>query len=569
MRRIFLVGTTIIIFWLSACTHENPPFPNAPLPPNPYPLSPTNTPFQPIPWTLTPSMTPTASPTIGPSATPSPTPAPYSIWVDPALPPGVLNSLYLPAELGLKTDQAAGSDWQLRVGTENPVSEWVYVLVAPFPTLTDGVTGEQLLRAWQGKTGAGDLEGQPLLMAESTLEVLSILWGEPATNAVKSIAVAGIDDPGIGDPGYSNPGYMAIIPFEELTPQWKVMAIDGISPIHKDFAMDDYELVVPISLEGAAPVMPIIPASNRDPGKLTILAMTGVTALVRATAFAMEQRGVTYPAQDIGELLRSADITHISNEVPFAEDCPYPNPVQEDMHFCSAEKYIGLLEEVGTDVVELTGDHFADWGAEAMLFTLELYDERGWVYYGGGENLQKGRKAVIIEHNGNKLGLIGCNAKGGGYAQASESNPGAVACDWEWMTAQIEAMRAQGILPIATFQHFEYYTYSAQANQIRDAERMTEAGAVIISGSQAHQPQAFEFSNGGFVHHGLGNLFFDQLDVSEETRQGFIDLHVFYEGRHISTELVTIIFVDYARPRLMTAEERVQLLQAVFAASGW
>jgi poly-gamma-glutamate synthesis protein (capsule biosynthesis protein) len=137
------------------------------------------------------------------------------------------------------------------------------------------------------------------------------------------------------------------------------------------------------------------------------------------------------------------------------------------------------------------------------------------------------------------------------------------------MQNKITDLRAEDYLPIATFQHFEYYTYAAQPNQIRDAGRMTEAGAVIVSGSQAHQPQAFEFSQGGFIHHGLGNLFFDQLDVSEATRQGFIDLHVFYDGRHISTDLVTIYFIDYARARLMTPGERSALLTAVFSASGW
>jgi poly-gamma-glutamate synthesis protein (capsule biosynthesis protein) len=111
--------------------------------------------------------------------------------------------------------------------------------------------------------------------------------------------------------------------------------------------------------------------------------------------------------------------------------------------------------------------------------------------------------------------------------------------------------------------------FSTNADQIRDAARMTGAGAVIVSGSQAHQPQAFEFSEGGFVHHGLGNLFFGQLDISEPTRQGFIDRHIFYDGRHISTELITIYFIDYARARLMAPQERAALLKAVFSASGW
>nr|HID15052.1 hypothetical protein [Anaerolineae bacterium] len=67
---------------------------------------------------------------------------------------------------------------------------------------------------------------------------------------------------------------------------------------------------------------------------------------------------------------------------------------------------------------------------------------------------------------------------------------------------------------------------------------------------------------------GLGNLFFDQMQ-SLETRQEFVDRHVFYDGRHISTELLTAMLEDYARPRPMTDEEREALLRAAFGASGW
>jgi poly-gamma-glutamate synthesis protein (capsule biosynthesis protein) len=54
-----------------------------------------------------------------------------------------------------------------------------------------------------------------------------------------------------------------------------------------------------------------------------------------------------------------------------------------------------------------------------------------------------------------------------------------------------------------------------------------------------------------------------------EYRQGFLDRHVFYAGRHISTELLTAMLEDYARPRPMTAEERRVLLASTFAVSGW
>lgn len=184
-------------------------------------------------------------------------------------------------------------------------------------------------------------------------------------------------------------------------------------------------------------------------------------------------------------------------------------------------------------------------------------------------DLNDGRKAALLEINGNRVAFIGCNGKGGSFAQASETNPGAVACDLEWMSQEISRLKQEGYLVVATFQHHEYYTYSAQPDQQQDFRRVAEAGAVIVSGSQAHQPQGMEFLNGSFIHYGLGNLFFDQYDLCPACRQGFIDRHVFYEGRYISTELLPIQFIDYARSRPMTVEEASDLLQTLFSASGW
>jgi len=98
---------------------------------------------------------------------------------------------------------------------------------------------------------------------------------------------------------------------------------------------------------------------------------------------------------------------------------------------------------------------------------------------------------------------------------------------------------------------------------------MAQAGAVIVSGSQAHQPQGMEFLNSSFIHYGLGNLFFDQYGLCEACRQGLIDQHIFYDGRYISTEFLPIQFIDYARSRPMTTQETAKLFDSLFAASGW
>ncbi len=536
----------------------------------------TPTPFQPIQDSQTPVPTEQALPTSTPTipATLKPTPviesSPNSIWIPSYLPVEFSSQLNLPAEFDLALSPEAGLV-QLEVGDQHPVSHWVYALVTPYPTIPDQVSLQDIKQSWKGNP-SGPFAGQPLFMDESTFGVFAAWWGEPAPQVVE---IASEEE--LLERAWDQQPSWGILPFESLEPGWKVLAIDGQSPLRKGFEANNYALTVPFSLVGDSQLVEELagslesPASNRDPDLLTTVAVTGVTALVRATAFAMHRNGITYPARDIGEFLHNADITHISNEIPFTPDCPFPNPIQADLRFCSRPEYIELLEEVGTDIVELTGDHFGDWGPEAMRYTLEMYEERDWKYYGGGYDRKDARQARLIEHNGNLIAFIGCNGKGGGYATASESQPGAVACDYDWMQKEIARLVEDGYQVIATFQHFEYYTYAPQPDQVRDFRALAEAGAAIVSGSQSHQPQGMEFFNNAFIHYGLGNLFFDQYHFCTDYAcdDGFIDVHVFYDGEYLGNELIPIVFEDYARPRLMDQEEKAKLLNKVFSASNW
>lgn len=498
-----------------------------------------------------------------------------SWWLSPALPEVFRARLTLPlgAPLVEDSDQA---NLLLSVNEGEIISHWVYALVAPFPTIIDEVSLDDLQAAWRGQ--ASSPFSVPLLLSAETEAVFSAWWGAPDDGAVQVEPASDL----LQTAWSSRPAW-ALIPFEELQPKWKVLAVDGHSPVRKDFDIEEYALSVPIGLggdptllaealerHGPASSTPLVPLANRDANKLTTVILTGVTALVRATAYEMERKGITYPAEDIGPMLREADLTHISNEVPFAQDCPPPDPVQRNLIFCSDTSYIALLEEVGVDVIELTGDHFNDWSKAAMLFTLDLYKERAWPYYGGGANIEEARQPLTIEHNGNKLAFIGCNGKGGNYASADVDYPGAVACDYELMENQVRGLVADGYLVIATFQHNEVYTFIPQPTLIRDFTRISGAGASIVSGSQAHQSHGVEFPrDDALIMYGLGNLFFDQRGVVDFGDKALIARHVFYDGRYISTEIITIQFVDFAKPRFMTAEERTAFLTLIFDASIW
>jgi poly-gamma-glutamate synthesis protein (capsule biosynthesis protein) len=530
------------------------------------PNTPTSTP---LPITA-PSQVPTAT-EIAAIPELTPTSLPLLVWIDPRLPGEILDTIGDALSLVRVTSKEKAL-LSLTIETEKPIISWAYALAAPFATITDDVSVESLIAFWQ--TNA-DFPARVLVMPPAIFDSLKARYGNPMGD------VHPLAEDNLLNYCQTHQNAWAIVPFEKLEPQWKVISLDGISPIRKDFVAESYPLMVQIGWDEsyrtvteteyqlANDAISSVPASNRQADKLTTVVLTGVTAMTRATAKEMELYGVLSPAASIGELMREADIAHVSNEVPFASDCPAPQWQQAvDLVFCSNDEYIELMREIGTDVVELTGDHFSDYGPEAMVHTLEMYDAEGWPYYGGGIDIEEAKQPLKITHNGNKIAFLGCNAKAPGYATASETNPGALHCDLDEMVNTIQSLKDEGYQVIFTFQHEEIYRWQPTEDLIADFRIVSDAGATIVSGSQAHQPHMLEFYGDSLIHYGLGNLFFDQLGWFEDTNKAFLDRHVFYDGKYLGVELITVQFFNWSTPTLMTPEARAAMLERLFAESG-
>ena len=451
----------------------------------------------------------------------------------------------------------------------------IYYIMAPvvsFYNISDGIVWDDILDWWSGDMTAFDgffgAEDPPLMIVEEIdHRILQKILGQPSNENIQVVSGDAVQDS-----LRIIEGAIAITSFENIKKQSKVLSISEMSVFDRELDYDDYPLAFSVMLTGtdkeavgsAAMSLEGIEITNRDMSKLTSLVMTGVTAMVRGTASRMEKYGVQYPGEKIVDVLKDADITHISNEVPFKEGCEVS--VDKFPYFCSKPSYIELLEYVGTDVVELTGNHMNDQGHEWFIYTLEMYDEKGWPYFGGGRDLEESYKPAIIESNGNKFAFLGFCWWGPAYDWATEDTPGSAPPNFEDFEEIIKDLKNQGYIVIFTFQYLESYQYDPVGQQKIDFRRMAEAGADIISGSQSHQPQGMEFTEDWFINYGLGNLFFDQMRELG-TRQGLIAKHIFYNGEHINTVIITTMLEDYSQPRLATKEERALILESVFAAS--
>jgi hypothetical protein len=500
---------------------------------------------------------------VPPTATITNTPTPDGLWIAPGV-PAPLRTLAGSWNIPLVNDAASATQI---LDVSDTGSAWIYTLVAPFPTVTDDILYADLLSTWQG-VPAEPLTGRAILMDDSTLAAFTAHWGAPASGSVRSVPADQLLET-----AWAEMPAWAIIPFEAVQPKWKVLSVDGQSPIRNDFNADTYPLRINFSL--SSPSSFTLPETNRDPAKLTTVVLTGVTALVRATALTMEMKGVTYPGSLVGDWLREADIAHISNEVTFDPECGYPK-FSSSLVLCSDPKYMDLLLDVGTDIVEVTGDHLLDRSFAALTGTFATYKEHGIPYYGGGVNAEEARQPVLMEVNGNKIAFMGCNGKPEIFQKATDTTPGPAECDYAFFGDQIRALKAQGYMVIFTFQHNECYSASPCYYVEEGFHSVADAGATVVSGSQAHFPHIMAFRGDAFIHYGLGNLFFDQMsyilpsgEVIDGTRLEFLDRHVFYDGRYLGVELLTAMLEDYARPRPMTPDEREVFLLDYFYFSGF
>ncbi len=516
---------------------------------------------------------------------PSPTPAPKPIVVTLAglpetyaeplhaavvgIPPVVDGGAERPVAIVDAGDQATVRLALVpRPVAQNPLAERFYAVVAPFPTITDDITLGELRERWTGGSGKGILCVTP----EAADDLTAVLGSNrnveivPAEEMLARLEAA--------------PQAIGILPFDRLDPRFKVLVVDGANVLDNHLDATTYPLAVAIAVEGPDAALlverlagAIQPRTNRDPGKLTTLIMTGVTAMTRMTALKMEQKGYTYPAEIISATLRAADITHVSNEVPFIPGCKV-NPTPGNLTMCSDTTYWAALEAIGTDIVGLSGNHVNDFGAEGARTSINWYREHGIPIYGSGMNSAEACAPLMWEHNGNTFAFLAALAFDPWYAWATDTEPGA--CYYydhkDEILKKVAELSRQVDIVAVELQYYETYNPYPTDKQVEEFRELRAAGADIVTGVQSHVPQAMEPYGAndpggpGIIVYGLGNLFFDQM-WSWETRTELYARHTIYDGRVLSTEILTGVLEDYAQPRWATPEERAGILKSIFDAA--
>ncbi len=305
---------------------------------------------------------------------------------------------------------------------------------------------------------------------------------------------------------------------------------------------------------------------------------TGVTALARAMQTKLNQVGdAGYFAEKIADFLSATDLTHISNEVSFADSCTTSSG---STTLCADPRMIKAIEAIGTDIVELTGNHNNDWSAKANLSSLALYEEKGYKTFGGGKDEETAKIPLKLDEKNTKITWIGVNqstsTKANGQG-ALGSHPGANIYDEKTVKEQIESAKKDGDFVIVDVQFFECYSYPAKGTEMPSCDapisgqqsffrHLIDLGADMVVGTQAHQPQTYEIYSGRPIYYGLGNLFFDQV-YWPGTERGIILTHYFLNGKLLQTRISPTIYDTALQVQLMDKSSAEQFLTRILKSS--
>ncbi|MDD5731492.1 MAG: CapA family protein [Patescibacteria group bacterium] len=457
------------------------------------------------------------------------------------------NTIFSSKNQSVKTQESPKINQKSGIITDNKKGEKFFVPVSNFSYIEDNVTKDDLKMFFTEKQSGPQ---KYYILEENQNELKDYFQNNLLAQTIKNIDEL---------VNIIKSGDIALIPFDKLVPQLKVLSLDGQNILDKDISNSN--LVYPKIKDTK---------NNRDVSKINQIDITGVSAVSRTVQSVIDKKNdPIYPARAVMDELKKADITTIDSESSFFNGCP--NVSGESLSLCGKPSSIEAFEAIGTDVVDLTGNHQSDFGSEKFSESIGYLESAGFEYFGGGKNKNDAAKILYKNLGNKKVAFLGYayfdSLNGETYGTIATNNRSGVNFySPEKVIHDINNAKTNADFVVLDYQFTETYSYLPLAEQIKVFHDAIDSGADIVIGIQAHQPQKIEFYKNKPIFYGLGNFFFDQM-WSYPTRQGLIPQLTFYDGRLASIEILTTMLYDYSQPRFSYGEEREKLLKEVLPES--
>lgn len=189
----------------------------------------------------------------------------------------------------------------------------------------------------------------------------------------------------------------------------------------------------------------------------------------------------------------------------------------------SGASTMAAVKKAGFDIVTIANNHILDLQQDAFLDTLDLLDEHGIQYVGGGKEITRARKPVIIERNGCRIAFLGYASFYPRGFQATETRPGIAQVrvnplyppphmdeeDLAHVLSNIEESKKQADIVAVAYHWGISHTRTLTAYQTALAHLSVDAGADLVLGGHPHILQGIEVYHGKVICYSFGNFVFE------------------------------------------------------------
>lgn len=217
-------------------------------------------------------------------------------------------------------------------------------------------------------------------------------------------------------------------------------------------------------------------------------------------------------------------------------------------HSRLAPEYASIFTDCGFNVVSLASNHAMDWGAEALLDTIELLRAQGLHVVGAGRDLAEARAPAILECNGVRIAILAyCSILHEGY-EAGAGRPGIAPLrihtyyrpfDYqpgippevvtlpydEDLAALLDDIRhakeAADIVVLSLHWGIHFIPRVIAGYQPEVARAAFAAGADLILGHHAHTPKAIGVHEGKACFYSLSNFIMSSTAKSSDAARAF------------------------------------------------
>jgi gamma-polyglutamate biosynthesis protein CapA len=298
------------------------------------------------------------------------------------------------------------------------------------------------------------------------------------------------------------------------------------------------------------------PATARSP--LTIAAGGDVIGDRKVATF-IDKHGGEAVFAGVRDLLREADLAFVNLESPLSDKGQ--RKTAKDVTFRGRPALVAGLASAGIDVVSIANNHTLDWGAEALLDTIERLEQAGIKSAGAGADLAAARRPALLETAAGRVAVLAFSnilpegfPAGEGRAGVNPARP-----DRERLLGDVTAAAEEADWVIVSVHWGKEYQPDANADQRELAHQLVDAGADLILGHHPHVIQGLELYRDRLIAYSLGDFVFDHY--SRETGEAFV-LDVSLQPVGPPAILITPVYLDdsYGIPAVVHGGEADRIL---------